>query len=76
MPSANPATAPVASAAGQDATLNTVPEVPMETMTSPSTAPTPSAAAALSPRPGPSWTPVAVDPEADEGSTTRGTNGL
>ena len=50
-----PATAPVESAAGVVATLNTVPEVPMETMTSPSTAPTPSAAAALSPRPGPSW---------------------
>jgi hypothetical protein len=39
--SANPATVPEASAAGVAATLNTVPEVPIETMTSPSTAPTP-----------------------------------
>ena len=35
MASAKPATAPLASAAGPSATLNTVPDVPMETITSP-----------------------------------------
>ena len=67
MASAKPATVPVASAAGTAETLNTVPDVPIETMTSPSTAPSPSAAAALSPapgaerRPGPLARPSLVD---------------
>lgn len=47
--SAKPATVPTGSALGASATLNTVPEVPIETITSPGPAPTPSAAAALSP---------------------------
>ncbi len=52
--SANPAIAPVASAVGVSLTAKTVPEVPTEITTSPAAAPRPSAAAALSPAPGPS----------------------
>src|SRR5258705_10642615 len=71
--SANPATAPVASAAGVAATQNTVPDVPMGTITSPSTAPTPRAAAALSPAPGP--TPKRPAKAGPSGPNTPGTTG-
>ena len=51
--SANPATMPVASAVGAAEIAETTPEVPIETATSPGRMPKPSAAAALSPAPGP-----------------------
>src|SRR6266702_4513554 len=49
--SANPATAPDGSAAGTWLTANAVPEVPIETTTSPGSRPRPSAAPMLSPVP-------------------------
>ena len=56
----SPATIPDGSAAGTSATANTVPEVPIETTTSPGSAPTPSAAAMLSPVPGPRTAPTEI----------------
>ena len=53
MASAKPATAPDASRVGASDTAKTVPEVPSEIATSPSCSPRPSAAAMLSPVPGP-----------------------
>ena len=50
--------------AGTPETLNTVPDVPIDTITSPGRRPAPSAAAALSPAPGPSMTPAAVPRDA------------
>ena len=75
MASAKPATAPELSADGVSATLNTVPEVPIETITSPGSAPTPSAAAALSPVPGPSGAPLGSSPARPVGPSTTGTTG-
>src|SRR4029077_13189675 len=49
--SAKDATAPVASAVGASLTAKTVPDVPIDTTTSPAPRPTPSAAAMLSPVP-------------------------
>src|SRR3990170_4217851 len=50
--SAKPATAPDGSAMGRSVTAKTVPDVPIETTTSPGAAPRPSAAPAVSPAPG------------------------
>ncbi len=71
--SANPATMPDGSATGDSHTAKTVPEVPMETTTSPGPAPTPSAAAVLSPVPGPSSAPDSVCPAGSDAPRTRGT---
>gem|GEM_PF-2324447 len=54
MASANPQTMPLGSAAGTSVTAATTPDVPIDTTTSPARAPTPNAAAVLSPVPGPS----------------------
>ena len=71
--SANPATMPEGSAAGRSETANTVPEVPTETTTSPGLAPSPRAAAMLSPVPAASTAPAAVWPGLAAGSSTAGT---
>jgi len=71
--SANPATMPEGSAAGRSETANTVPDVPTETTTSPGLAPSPSAAAMLSPVPGASTAPPVVSPGLAPGSSTAGT---
>ena len=71
MASANPATAPVTSAVGWSDTAKTVPDVPSEMATSPSTSPSPSAAAMLSPVPGPTRTSPQV-PAAVAGPSTVG----
>ncbi len=57
MASAKPATMPLSSLAGTDATAETTPDVPTETMTSPGRACSPRAAAMLSPVPGPDAAP-------------------
>ncbi len=73
MASANPQTMPLGSAAGTSVTAATTPDVPIDTTTSPARAPTPNAAAALSPVPGPSTAfPGANDPAASAGASTRG----
>jgi hypothetical protein len=71
--SAESITSPVGSAIGESATAETTPEVPIEMMTSPGPAPTPNAAAALSPAPGPTTAPQWVTPAGSEGSRTPGT---
>src|SRR5690606_41215314 len=71
--SANPETRPDASALGSDVTAKAVPEVPIETTTSPGRSPRPSAAPMLSPVPGPSAAPHAVSPTRPPGPATRGT---
>src|SRR3990170_7571076 len=77
--SAKPATAPDGSAMGRSATAKTVPDVPIETTTSPGAAPRPSAAPALSPAPGatrmPDGTPgrsAPGAPAASDGPSPRG----
>ncbi len=70
--SAKPATSPLASAVGVSATAATTPLVPIDTVTSPVTAPSPSAAAMLSPVPGPSTAPAAVRPTGAAGAATGG----
>src|SRR5450755_251636 len=70
--SANPATAPVMSAAGTLVTAYAVPEVPIETTTSPSPTPSPSAAPMLSPVPGDSTAPPGVRPTTSDGAASRG----
>ncbi len=77
MASANPATMPLGSAAGTEATAETTPEVPIDTTTSPAAAPRPSAAAMLSPVPGPSTAPApnpwaGAGTPASAGPSTRG----
>jgi pyruvate/2-oxoglutarate dehydrogenase complex dihydrolipoamide acyltransferase (E2) component len=81
--SANPATVPVGSVIGVVETMETTPEVPMETTTSPGSAARPRAAAALSPVPGPSTAPpsaasapAATVPAGSAGPRTRGTTGV
>lgn len=54
--SANPATAPLESVVGSAATAYAVPEVPSDTVTSRGASASPSAAAMLSPVPGPTTT--------------------
>ena len=74
MPSANPATNPASSRTGSAVTAATTPEVPIETITSPSSAPRPSAAAALSPRPAPNiFVPLGV--LVCDGPSTVGSSG-
>ncbi len=73
--SANPAMAPDGSAAGTVVTANAVPEVPIDTATSPGCRPSPSAAPMLSPVPGASTAPVPVSPTASQGPATRGSRG-
>src|SRR5436309_12520405 len=70
--SANPAIVPDGSRTGRTATANTVPEVPIDTTTSPGRASTPSADAALSPAPGPSVAPQVVVPAGSLGASTWG----
>ncbi len=70
--SANPATAPVVSAAGTFVTAYAVPDVPIETTTSPSPTPRPSAAPMLSPVPGDSTAPPGVRPTTSAGPASRG----
>ena len=70
--SANPATAPVVSAAGTLVTAYAVPDVPIETTTSPSPTPRPSAAPMLSPVPGDSAAPPEVCPTISAGAASRG----
>jgi hypothetical protein len=65
--SAKPATVPDGSTAGTSDTTLTTPDVPMEMTTSPGFAPSPSAAAALSPVPGQSVTPCEVTPATSAG---------
>lgn len=72
VPSANPATSPVASCVGVFETANAVPLVPSETTTSPGSAPTPIAAAALSPVPAAIGIPLSVFAAKVLGSTIRG----
>ena len=72
MASANPAMVPVGSAAGISVTANAVPEVPIETATSPGSRPRPSAAPMLSPVPADTTWPRIVSPAAAAGSATRG----
>ena len=71
--SAKPATRPLTSAVGLFATAKAVPLVPRETTTSPGRAPRPSAAAMLSPVPGPRIVPVGVSPTIFCGEATSGT---
>ena len=70
--SANPATRPDLSAAGSAATAYAVPEVPIETTTSPSPTPRPSAAPMLSPVPADSAAPPGVRPTISAGAASRG----
>jgi hypothetical protein len=68
---------PVGSAAGTSLIAETTPDVPIETITSPGSAPTPSAAAMLSPVPAPSTASLliplaAVRPAWSAGPSTRG----
>ncbi len=72
MAEANPAIVPVGSAVGTSLTAHATPDVPIDTTTSPGTAPSPSAAAALSPAPGPSTCPVAAASGRLAGLSTRG----
>ena len=72
VPSANPATSPLASCVGVLETANAVPLVPRETTTSPGCAPTPIAAAALSPVPAAIGIPDFVLVAKVLGSTIRG----
>ncbi len=74
MAEANPATVPEASAVGVALTAHTTPDVPIEMITSPARAPTPSAEAALSPLPGPSSRPP-DSPATAVGASTTGTAG-
>jgi hypothetical protein len=74
--SANPATVPVTSATAVVVTAETTPDVPIDTMTSPGRAARASAAAALSPVPGPRTAEVpARSPTCSAGAATRGTAG-
>jgi hypothetical protein len=72
--SAKPATAPEASAAGTAVTANAVPEVPIDTATSPGRRPSPSAAPMLSPVPAATTAPHAVSPTASAGRATLGSS--
>ena len=72
MPSANPATSPLASCVGVFETANAVPLVPSETTTSPGWASTPIAAAALSPVPAAIGIPLVVFIAKVFGSTILG----
>ena len=72
VPSAKPATSPLASCVGVFDTAKAVPLVPSETTTSPGSAPTPIAAAALSPVPAAIGIPVGVLAAKVLGSTIRG----
>ena len=65
--SANPATAPDGSSAGTSLTANAVPEVPIDTATSPGRSPSPSAAPMLSPVPADTAAPHAVCPTISPG---------
>ena len=71
--SANPATAPDGSAAGTSVTANAVPEVPIDTATSPGCRPSPSAAPMLSPVPADTAAPQPVCPTTSAGRATLGT---
>jgi hypothetical protein len=73
--SAKPATRPAGSALGLSATAKAVPEVPIEMTTSPGSAPTPSAAAMLSPVPAASSAPAGVRPASSDGASTLGSFG-
>src|ERR687886_732486 len=70
--SANPATLPLGSVGATSLETNTVPEVPIETTTSPGSAPVPRPAAALSPAPGPSGAPDGSVPATPVGPSTSG----
>ena len=70
--SAKPQTSPVGSADSFAVTAYAVPEVPMETATSPSSRPSPSAAPMLSPVPADSAAPHEVRPTTSDGPATRG----
>ncbi len=72
MASANPATAPVVSAAGSSVTAYAVPEVPIEITTSPWSMPSPSAAPMLSPVPADRAAPPGVRPTISAGAASRG----
>lgn len=60
---------------GWSETAKTVPEVPMDTATSPAPRPRPRAAAMLSPVPAETRAPPAVRPAGSAGPSTRGTVG-
>ena len=72
VPSAKPATSPLASWVGVLETANAVPLVPSETTTSPGSAPRPIAAAALSPVPAAIGIPLLVFVAKTLGSTILG----
>ncbi len=73
MASANPATVPVSSAAGPTRTANAVPLVPRLIARSPGRSPSPSAAAMLSPVPGPTTHPASGQmPATAAGLSTSG----
>ena len=73
--SAKPSTSPVSSMMGSTLTANAVPLVPRLTTSSPGAAPTPSAAAMLSPVPGPTGIP-GWQPERRRGVVTQRAGGL
>ena len=69
---ANPAIVPELSLVLDAETANTVPLVPSDTTTSPASAKTPKAAAALSPAPAPILSPLWLVSATSVGATTRG----
>ena len=73
MASAKPATMPDGSAVGSSLTEYTVPDVPIETATSPERSPTPSAPAMLSPVPGATTAPPPLAGDVAPGPSTAGT---